>query len=260
MNAAVWTLALCVPMIGGMYMLKTTQEPFFIGVAGGTASGKTSVVDKVVKALRHESVVSITMDCFYRDLTDAERERANACDFDFDHPNAFDFDHLLLVIDQLKSAGNQPVAVPTYDFVTHSRLSADHNTHISRPQIVIVEGILALYDQRLRERFDMKIFVDADPDVRLARRIRRDMAERGRDLDGVLQQYEQFVKPSFDMFIGPSKCHADIVVPRGADNLVAIEIIAQHINSLLIEREAAGVAAEWDEHELRGVPPVEESV
>ena len=92
------------------------------------------------------------------------------------------------MIDQLKSAGNQPVAVPTYDFVTHSRLSAEHDTHINRPQIVIVEGILALYDQRLRDRFDMKIFVDADPDVRLARRIRRDMAERGRDLDGVLQQ------------------------------------------------------------------------
>jgi len=165
------------------------------------------------------------------------------------------------VIDQLKSAGNQPVAVPTYDFVTHSRLSAEHDTHINRPQIVIVEGILALYDERLRDRFDMKIFVDADPDVRLARRIRRDMAERGRDLDGVLQQYEQFVKPSFETFIGPSKSHADIVVPRGAENLVAIELIAQHINSLLIEREAAGVALEWDEHERSGgAIPEEEAV
>ena len=173
-------------------------------------------------------------------------------------------------------------------------------------------GILALYDERLRDRFDMKIFVDADPDVRLARRIRRDMAERGRDLDGVLQQcayiyiyrpapsqpdhahaptftltstcgltlarlalcpgphqptnqpptrYEQFVKPSFETFIGPSKSHADIVVPRGAENLVAIELIAQHINSLLIEREAAGVALEWDEHERSGgAIPEEEAV
>jgi uridine kinase len=242
-------LALCLPAFAAaaaMNMLQKSREPFFIGVAGGTASGKTSVVERVVSALRHDSVVSITLDCFYRDLSDAERERANANDFDFDHPNAFDFDHLLEVVDELKRGGDGPVAIPTYDFVTHSRLSAAHDTHISCPQIVIVEGILALYDERLRDRFDMKIFVDADPDVRLARRIKRDIAQRGRDLDGVLQQYEQFVKPSFETFIGPSKRHADIVVPRGAENLVAIDLIAQHINQLLIEREAVE-ALDWDE-------------
>lgn len=237
MRAGTCTLLLAFPLAA--CALHTAQRPFFIGVAGGTASGKTSVVDKVVRALRHESVVSITLDCFYRDLTAAEKERAHACDFDFDHPNAFDFDQLLEVVEQLKSGGTHPVAIPTYDFVTHSRLPPEHNTHIAGPQIVIVEGILALYDERLREHFDMKIFVDADPDVRLARRIKRDMADRGREIDGILQQYEQFVKPSFETFIGPSKRHADIVVPRGAENLVAIELIAQHINSVLIEREAS---------------------
>jgi len=223
--------------------VQASTRPFFIGVAGGTASGKTSVVDKVVRALRHESVVSITLDCFYHSLSDAEKERAHASDFNFDHPNAFDFDQLIAVVEQLRCGGAEPVAIPCYDFVTHSRMPPDHDTHIVSPQIVIVEGILALYDDRLRDHFDLKIFVDADPDVRLARRIRRDIASRGREIDGILQQYETFVKPSFETFIGPSKRHADIVVPRGGENHVAIDLIAQHINSLLIEREAAEALA-----------------
>ena len=177
-----------------------------------------------------------TQDCFYRPLSAADRELAYRQDYNFDHPNAFDFDHQINVLRELR-AGSSSVAIPTYDFTTHSRLPPEHDTVVEAPQIIIFEGILALFDERMRDLFDLKVFVDADADVRLARRIRRDMASRGRDLDGILQQYEQFVKPSTEAFVLPTKSHADIVVPRGIENTVAIELIAQHINQVLVQRE-----------------------
>ena len=151
----------------------------------------------------------------------------------------------LQVLRQLRE-GAKSVAVPTYDFVTHSRLSAEHDTTITAPEIVIFEGILAMHDEEVRDLFDLKVFVDADADVRLARRIKRDMEERGRDLSGILEQYERFVKPATESFVVPTKTYADIVVPRGLENTVAIEMLAQHINSVLVQRELAAEAAEQD--------------
>lgn len=124
------------------------------------------------------------------------------------------------------------VEVPHYDFVTHSR-SPSKKTAIAGPNIIIFEGILAFHSEAVRALFDMKIFVDTDADTRLARRIMRDIAERGRDVNGILKQYEQFVKPAFDTFIMPSKKWADVIIPRGADNLVAIDLIVQHIRAKL---------------------------
>jgi len=206
--------------------------PFCIGVAGASASGKSSVVARVIERVASHHVAAITQDCFYRNLQPEERAQAEDNNYNFDHPNAFDFDHQIDVLQQLRT-GAEEVAVPSYDFRTHSRLGTEHDQHIHTPQIVIFEGILALHDPRLRSLFDMKIFVDVEPDVRLARRIRRDMASRGRDLSGILQQYEQFVKPSTETFVLPTKAYADVIVPRGAENTVAIDLIANHINSLL---------------------------
>jgi uridine kinase len=217
-------------------MQRVHQKPFCIGVGGATASGKSSVVEEIVRLLDHEDVASITQDCFYRNLLPSEREAAYRNDFNFDHPDALDFDHQRRVLDDIRS-GAERVAIPSYDFVTHSRLPPEHDQHICKPEIVIFEGILALYDERMRSQFDIKIFVDVDADVRLARRIRRDMESRGRDLAGILQQYEQFVKPSTEQFVEPTKRHADIIVPRGLDNVVAIELVAQHINGVLMQRE-----------------------
>lgn len=184
----------------------------------------------------HEDVASITQDCFYRNLSPAERDQAYRNEYNFDHPNALDFDHQRRILDQLRS-GATDVAIPTYDFVTHSRLSSEHDQHITKPEIIIFEGILALFDERMRSQFDLKIYVDVDGDTRLSRRIKRDMESRGRDLAGILQQYEQFVKPSTEQFVLPTKQYADIIVPRGLDNVVAIEMIAQHINGVLMQRE-----------------------
>lgn len=215
----------------------SSSQPFCIGVAGATASGKSSVVEEVVRLLNAEGrVVSVTQDCFYKNLSPSEREEAYNSNYNFDHPNAFDWPQQLDVIKQLR-AGASCVPVPSYDFVTHSRLPAEHDTHVRSPEIVIFEGILALHDDEMREHFDLKVFVDADADVRLARRIKRDMESRGRDLSGILEQYERFVKPSTESFVVPTKAHADIIVPRGVENVVAIEMLATHINGVLMQRE-----------------------
>lgn len=130
--------------------------PFCIGVAGASASGKSSVVARVIELVSSHHVAAITQDCFYRNLKDDERVQANACNYNFDHPNAFDFEHQIQVMQEIR-AGGRAVAVPTYDFRTHSRLGSEHDQYINTPQIVIFEGILALHDPRLRSLFDMKV-------------------------------------------------------------------------------------------------------
>lgn len=212
------------------------SRPFFIGVGGASASGKTCVVDEIVRLLDHESVAAITQDAFYKSLTVEQREQAYNSNYNFDHPHAYDFDHQVRVLQQLRDGARQ-VSVPTYDFTTHSRLGTEHDRVVVMPEIVIFEGILALHDERVRDLFDLKLFVDTDADLRLSRRIKRDMASRGRDLQGILEQHEKFVKPSTDAFCLPSKKHADMILPRGAENAVAIELVAQHINGVLVARE-----------------------
>jgi uridine kinase len=208
-------------------------EPFIIGVCGGSASGKTTVCAQIVKALANKRVVVISQDSFYRPLTKEEKELANKSDYNFDHPDAFDYELLEKTMKDLKQGKN--VKIPVYDFKTHSRLDKEVE-YVFGADVIILEGILLFNSKELREMMDMKIYVDTDADTRLVRRIRRDILERGRDLESILAQYERFVKPSYDDYISPTKKYADIIIPRGGANTVAIDLLVQHIKSKLAER------------------------
>ncbi|XP_020088551.1 uridine kinase-like protein 1, chloroplastic isoform X3 [Ananas comosus] len=204
------------------------RQPFVIGVSGGTASGKTTVCDMIIQQLHDHRVVLVNQDSFYRGLTAEESERVQ--DYNFDHPDAFDTEQLLECMGKLKDG--QSVNVPIYDFKNHRRCSESFRK-VNASDVIILEGILVFHDQRVRDLMDMKIFVDTDADIRLARRIRRDTVERGRDVNSVLEQYGRFVKPAFDDFVLPSKKYADVIIPRGGDNHVAIDLIVQHIRTKL---------------------------
>uniref|UniRef100_A0A162AKT1 uridine/cytidine kinase n=1 Tax=Daucus carota subsp. sativus TaxID=79200 RepID=A0A162AKT1_DAUCS len=233
-----------------------TSQPFIIGVSGGTASGKTTVCDMIIQQLHDHRVVLVNQDSFYRGLTPEESKRVH--EYNFDHPDAFDTEQLLECVEKLKLG--QSVHVPIYDFKIH-RKSEDSFRQVNVSDVIILEGILVFHDQRVRNLMNMKIFVDTDADVRLARRIRRDTVERGRDVNSVLEQarltstsntgfkksnfmsflfieqYAKFVKPAFDDFILPSKKYADVIIPRGGDNHVAIDLIVQHIHTKLGQHE-----------------------
>ncbi|KAK2968124.1 hypothetical protein RJ640_028029 [Escallonia rubra] len=203
------------------------RQPFIIGVAGGTASGKTTVCNMIITQLRDQRVVLINQDSFYRPLGDEQLEKV--LEYNFDHPDAFNTELLLSCMEMLKNG--QAVSIPYYDFKSH-RMSEPARL-VNPSDVIILEGILVLHDPRVRDLMNMKIFVDTDSDVRLARRIQRDTLERGRNIQNVLDQYATFVKPSFEEFILPSKKHADIIIPRGADNDVAVDLIVQHIRTKL---------------------------
>ncbi|KAL6143124.1 hypothetical protein ACLB2K_053820 [Fragaria x ananassa] len=204
------------------------KQPFVIGVSGGTASGKTTVCDMIIQQLHDHRVVLVNQDSFYRGLTPEESDRVH--EYNFDHPDAFDTEQMLECVQKLKCG--QSVQVPIYDFKIHRR-SSDSFRQVNASDVIILEGILVFHDQRVRNLMNMKIFVDTDADVRLARRLRRDTVERGRDIDSVLEQYAKFVKPAFDDFVLPSKKYADVIIPRGGDNHVAIDLIVQHIRTKL---------------------------
>ncbi|KAH1091827.1 hypothetical protein J1N35_019084 [Gossypium stocksii] len=208
------------------------RQPFVIGVSGGTASGKTTVCDMIIQQLHDHRVVLVNQDSFYRGLNTEELKRVH--EYNFDHPDAFDTEQLLECVEKLKSG--QSVQVPIYDFKQHRR-SSDSFRQVNASDVIILEGILVFHDQRVRNLMNMKIFVDTDADVRLARRIRRDTVERGRDVNSVLEQYAKFVKPAFDDFVLPSKKYADVIIPRGGDNHVAIDLIVQHIRTKLGEHD-----------------------
>eukprot|EP01080_Neovahlkampfia_damariscottae_P003963 gene3963-7219_t len=211
---------------------KSTKTPFIIGIAGGTASGKTTVTNSIVKHLGDQRVAVVAQDSFYKTLNTTQQITAKKNEYNFDHPDAFDTELLFETLQSMKKG--KKVQIPVYDFVTHSR-STTESCEIFGADVIIIEGILILYSKELRELMNLKIFVDTDADTRLARRIKRDISERGRDLSGVLTQYEKFVKPSFDDYISPTKKFADIIVPRGGDNLVAIDLLVQHVNIKLNE-------------------------
>ncbi|CAL5325406.1 unnamed protein product [Camellia sinensis] len=204
------------------------KQFFVIGVSGGTASGKTAVCDLIIQQLHDHRVVLVNQDSFYRDLTAGEAQRVH--EYNFDHPDAFDSEQLVECIEKLKSG--QSVQVPIYDFKNHRRC-ADNFRQVNASDVIILEGILVFHDSRVRNLMNMKIFVDTDDDVRLARRIRRDIVERGRDINSVLEQYAKFVKPAFDDFVLPAKKYADVIIPRGGENHVAIDLIVQHIRTKL---------------------------
>lgn len=203
------------------------KRPVFIGIGGGTGSGKTTVARAIFQRLKGESLVIIEQDSYYRDLSHlpfGERVKVN-----FDHPLAFDTELLLAHLDDL--ATRQPIAKPIYDFKTHTRTTA--TVEVAPHDVIILEGILVLEDARIRERLDIKLYVDTDADVRILRRLVRDIKERGRSLESVIEQYLTVVRPMHLQFAEPSKRYADIIIPEGGENQVAIDIIASKIEWIL---------------------------
>ncbi|XP_059662352.1 uridine kinase-like protein 3 isoform X1 [Cornus florida] len=204
------------------------NQPFVIGVAGGATSGKTTVCDMIIEQLHDQRVVLVNQDSFYHSLSPKELTRVN--EYNFDHPDAFDTEQLLCAMAKLKCG--QSIDIPKHDFKSYKN-NVFPARRVNPSDVIILEGILIFHDPRVRDLMNMKIFVDTDPDVRLARRIRRDTVERDRDIGMVLDQYSKFVKPAFDDFILPTKKYADIIIPRGGDNHVAIDLIVQHIRTKL---------------------------
>lgn len=205
------------------------KKPIIIGVTGGSGSGKTSVSRAILANFPNAKIAMIEHDSYYKDqshLTFEERVTIN-----YDHPLAFETD---LLINHLKELiADRPVDIPIYDYTQHTR---SEKSYRQEPQdVFIVEGILVLEDQRLRDLMDIKLFVDTNDDIRIIRRIKRDMQERGRSLDSIIEQYTRVVKPMYHQFIEPTKRYADIVVPEGVSNLVAIDLINTKVASILNE-------------------------
>lgn len=203
------------------------KRPVVIGIAGGSCSGKTSVTHAIYDVFREHSVVVIEQDYYYKDqshLTFEERLETN-----YDHPLAFDNDLLIEHINKLLD--RQAIAKPVYDYVHHTR--AKEVIHVEPVDVIIVEGILVLEDARLRELMDIKLFVDTDSDLRIIRRIMRDIKERGRTMDSVIDQYLAAVRPMHNLFIEPTKRYADIIIPEGGENEVAIDLLVTKIKTIL---------------------------
>ncbi|MEO2052244.1 MAG: uridine kinase [Allomuricauda sp.] len=203
-----------------------------LGIAGGTGCGKTTVVNQIVDQLPENEVAVISQDSYYNDLSYLSREER--AKINFDHPNSIDFDLLITHLEQLRQG--QTIETPIYSFVEETRL--DKTISTSPKKVMIVEGILVLSNPLLRDMFDIKIYVHADSDERLIRRLQRDIRERGHDLDKVLTRYQTAVKPMHEQFIEPSKEFADIIIPNNHYNTVAIDIVRTIINNKLAEKWA----------------------
>ena len=205
------------------------ERPIVIAVAGGSGSGKTTVVEKIGKAFKNYDVCFIKHDDYYKktsELTFEERARIN-----YDHPNSLDNELLIQNVKDLLEG--KAIDKPIYDFVNHIR--KEETERINPSKIIILEGILILEDPRLRELQDIKIFVDTDDDVRFIRRLKRDMKDRGRTLDSVINQYLTTVKPMYHAFVKPSKRHADVIIPNDYSHDVAVDIINAKINLIIQE-------------------------
>lgn len=203
------------------------NKPFVIGVAGGSGSGKTTVVDNLVDVLQGTSTVVLRHDNYYRDQSDldmTERVKAN-----YDHPDSLETELLVEHIHQL-SAGNT-IDQPTYDFVNHTRSSK--TIQVKPARVIIVEGILIFENQALRDEFALKVFVDTDDDIRLLRRLQRDINERGRTVDSVISQYLGTVRPMYQQFVWPSKRFADVIIPEGGFNQVALDLLLARVREEL---------------------------
>lgn len=205
------------------------KEALVIGIAGGSGSGKTLVAKSILAEIGSEKVIIIEQDDYYKDLEHlpiSERARTN-----FDHPDSLDDE--LLVTHLRALIQGEAVEQPIYDFKTHSR--KNETRRIQGSLVIILEGILILDNPKLRELMDIKVFVDTDSDIRFIRRLRRDIIERGRTMESVVQQYEQTVRPMHLEFVEPSKRYADIIIPEGGHNLVAIDLLKTKVKMLLRE-------------------------
>lgn len=195
------------------------MNPVIIGVAGGTGAGKTTVVSHITDQIGNDQIVVLEHDSYYRNLKHLPfEERKNQ---NFDHPSALETDLMVRHIEAL--AEGKSVEIPIYDFSRHVRKNETETVHPKK--VILIDGILIFTEKKLRELMDIKLYVDADDDIRLLRRIRRDIVERDRKLKGVLQQYEKFVRPMHLEFVEPSKRYADIIIPRGGHNEVALEMV-----------------------------------
>ena len=203
------------------------KKNIIIGIAGGSGSGKTSVAKALVKDMHLNGTVIIEQDWYYKDLAHLPQEERMK--WNFDHPDSVEFD--LLVGDLKKMLNEETVDVPQYNYVTHSR--AKETLTILPQKVIIVEGIMVLYEPKLRDLLDIKIFVDTDADIRFIRRLKRDIYERGRAIDNVINQYMKTVRPMHETFVEPSKRFADIIVPEGGRNKVAIDLLRTKITSLI---------------------------
>jgi uridine kinase len=203
------------------------MEVTVIGVAGGTGSGKSTLVKRLQEAFRSEDVATLCHDYYYKahpELTYEERTKLN-----YDHPQSFDTDMLVEHIRALKS--NVAIERPVYSFVDHNRTS--ETVPVKPSKVIIIDGILIFENKELRDMMDIKVFVDTDADLRLARRILRDVRERGRSMESVIDQYTTTVKPMHDEFVEPSKRYADVIIPEGGFNSVAVQMLIQNIRSIV---------------------------
>lgn len=204
-------------------------SPFIIGVAGGTASGKTTLANKLKSAIPQDSTI-LSHDFYYqanRDIPFEQRLLLN-----YDHPNSFDTDLMITDIKKLKNG--EAIDYPQYSFKLYTR--TDETVHLEPTRVIIVEGFLIFDNKELRNLMDVKVFVDTDADIRFIRRLMRDVKERGRNLDSVISQYMNTVKPMHEQFVEPSKKHADIIIPQGGENAVALHMLIDHINALLNQK------------------------
>ncbi len=198
-----------------------------IGIAGGTGSGKTTVVRKIVQALPPHYVAVVPLDSYYNDTTDMTDEERKA--INFDHPDAFDWKLLVKQINMLRRG--EAIEQPTYSYILSNRLK--ETVHVEPKPVIIIEGIMTLINKKLRDIMDLKLFVDTDSDERLIRNIQRDVVERGRTVDMVINRYLNVLKPMHEQFIEPTKKYADLIIPQGGENLKGISILCRYIEGLV---------------------------
>jgi uridine kinase len=205
----------------------TNNHPLVIGIAGGSGSGKTTVAQEILQRVGPDRIAYIQHDSYYKDLSGLPpTQRA---DINFDHPNSLETELLITHIGEIKSG--RSIEIPIYDFSTHSR--TDKTFTVKPRGVIIVEGILIFVETALRSLFDLKIFVDTDPDIRLIRRLQRDITERGRTVENVIKQYQATVRPMHLEFVEPSKRYADVIIPEGGFNIAALDMVVARIESLL---------------------------
>ena len=200
-----------------------------IGIAGGTGSGKTTVVKKIVEALPPHYVAVVPLDSYYNDTTEMTEEERHA--INFDHPDAFDWKLLIKQVNELRK-GNA-IEQPTYSYIKCNRLP--ETIHVEPKPVIIIEGIMTLLNKKLRDMMDLKIFVDADSDERLIRNIQRDIVERGRDVKMVVDRYLEVLKPMHEQFIEPTKRYADVIIPQGGENVKCIDMVCKFIERLMLQ-------------------------